>query len=438
MRRLNLSGIFTAVLCIIVLGAVRAQQVAPTNPVAPANLNQDNTPISLVSGEENFDPNQPIKGNFQISVNVTSDAGVEQDLSGVFQTDPSGSIQMKLIGMVPLKGLTPSMASDKIAALLKPYIKNPQVNVAIVSVPHSVVFFSGAVLRAGSAPVGESTSLAELLTVVGFSDNADLSHVRIIRLDPQGNRVTTTYNLLKWMKPEPGQMPDDSQNPILQDKDFIYVPMEALPGTGIVTVEGDVLKPGVVPLRTGVPMTLREVLSMAGGLDPTAARRMVSIRRYGVSKEMVVSYDKAEANDAMDNITMDPDDVVYVQKLGENQFVNLNGAFIKPGKLPYNHKETLTEAIAEAGGLTPLAKEKDGRIFRHVDGNDPTKTQIIAFNYSLIRNNKQPDVMLEPGDTVEIPTGMGPKPTMTPLELTSSLLSIALIIDRLFSRNPYY
>ena len=95
---------------------------------------------------------------------------------------------------------------------------------------------------------------------------------------------------------------------------------------------------------------------------------------------------------------------------------------------------TLTQAIAEAGGVPINAKEKNGVIFRHPINGDPTATQVIKFNYDAIRKNTQQDVRLEPGDTVEIPLGLGPRPALTPLELTQSLLSIALIVDRLF--NP--
>ena len=41
--------------------------------------------------------------------------------------------------------------------------------------------------------------------------------------------------------------------------------------------------------------------------------------------------------------------------------------------------------------------------------------------------------MLEPGDTVVIENGAGPRQPMTGLEVAQSLLSIALIVDRIFS-----
>ena len=429
---LKVVGILTTVFAACILsGPLHAQDQTKETP-------KDGSSISALSiGDSNFDPNQPIKGNFQLSVNVSSAAGPEQDLSGVFQVDPTGSVQMKLVGSVQLKGLTATQSADKIAGMLKPYIKDPKVTVSILSVPKAVVFFSGAVLRAGATAINDNTSLAELLTVVGFSDNADLSKVRIIHRNELGARSSTNLNFIRWLKPDPGQEPDEAMNPVLTDKDFVFVPLKTLPGLGNVIVEGDVLKPGVMPLRLGVPTTLREVISMSGGVSPTADRRQVSVRRLGMEREFIVDYDKLEAGDPVNNITVAPDDIVYIQKLAIDKFVNLNGAFMKSGKLPYQQPITLTQAIAEGGGLSPLAKEKEGRIYRHAYGADPTRTQIIAFDYNKMRKNKQPDIMLEPGDTIEVPIGVGPRPALDPFQITSSLLSIALLVDRLFSGRSY-
>jgi protein involved in polysaccharide export with SLBB domain len=391
--------------------------------------------ISLVGGgEASFDPNQPIKPGFQISVNTSSAAGPEKELTGVFQVDPTGSIQMQLIGLVQLRGLTPSQAQDKIAALLKPYIKEPKVVVAILSVPKPVIFLTGGVTRVGPIPVNDGTTLAELLTTIGYNENADLSKVRLTRRDEKGEKVVKEYNFIRWLKPMPGEQPDETQNPTLNDKDFVYVPLKVLPGTGVVTVEGDVTKPGIYNLRPNIPTTLRQAISAAGGLNPTADRRQVTLRRVGMDRPFVVDYDRLEAGDPVHDIVLMPDDIVYVQKFSIDQYINLNGGFVKPARVAYLKDLTLTQAIAEVGGLVPDAKPKEGRIFRHIVSGDPTKTQVIAFNYEKIRSNKEPDIRLEPGDTVEIPLGRPPV-QRDAFALAQQLLSIALLVDRLFSGN---
>lgn len=439
--RLIAVGALSAVLCAsLAVSGVRAQTPAqtpqPQQPPAQTPVQEAGT-IAIASGDSDFDPNQPIKPGFQLSVNVSSAAGPEADLTGPVAVDPTGSLQLKLVGMIDVRGLTPAQASDKIAAQLKPYVKDPKVSVTILSVPKPVVFLSGAVNRPGATPVNDSTTLVELVTIIGFTDNADLSRVRVVHRDEKGVRVAKEYNLLRWLKPNPGEPTDDATNPVLSDRDFVFVPLKNLPGTGSVSVSGDVVRPGVIPLRVGVPTTLREVLSMTGGVNPTADHQQVILRRLGVEKPMVVDYDRAEAGEAGQDVTVLPDDIVYVQKLGIDKFVNLNGAFVRPGKQPYLRTVTLTQMIAEGGGLQLGARAHEGRIFRHVGGADPTRTQVIAFNYYRIRANKEPDLMIEPGDTIEVPVGNPPRPTMDAFQLSQTLLSIALLVDRLCGGGRY-
>lgn len=425
--RMKVVGMWAAALWIgVAAGGVLAQDTSAQQ-----------TPQQQISGtlgtDTSFDPNQPIKPGFDISVTTSSEAGVETDLSGTFRVDPAGNILMKIIGPVTVKDLTPSQAADLIAGKVKSLIKNPKVSVGIVAVPRPSILISGAVLRPGSNPINTSTTLAEAVTVFGFTDNADLSRVRITRKDTGGKVTTKEYNLLHYLRPNPGASPDESQNPVLMDKDWVLVGNKALPGTGQVMVSGAVTRPGVVPLRLGVATTLREVLSLAGGPLPTADRRKIYVRTILRTEPILCDYDRAEANAPTDNIVMNPDDVVYVETLNVDRFVNINGAFIRPGKLPMTKSMTLTQAIAEAGGMAPTAKTNEAVVIRHVGGADPTKTQVIAFNYDKIRKNKEPDIMLEAGDTIDVKIGAGPRQPLSGLEIAQSLLSIALIVDRIFT-----
>jgi protein involved in polysaccharide export with SLBB domain len=429
MRKAVVGILVSMLLLSIATVGVLAQEAAPQ---------QQPGTIVVPGTDTGFDPNQPIKPGFQLSIEVKSAGTPEPDLSGAFQVDASGSIQMKLVGLVQLRGLTPPQAADKIAALLKPYIKDPTVTVTILSVPKPVVFLSGGVTRPGATQVNDGTTLAEVLTIIGFTDNADLSKVRVVHRDEAGNRTMKEYNFLRWLKPAPGERPDESQNPVVADKDMIYVPLKTLPGTGNVYVEGAVVRPGVVPIRTGQPVLLNEALALAGGLAPTADRRNITVRRMGAEHPYVLDYGKIEAGDPLHNMALRDEDIVYVRTLAEENFINMNGAFIRPGKLPYTRPFTLTQAISEAGGLQPTAKEKEGRVFRHVGGADPTKTQIIAFNYGDVRKGKQPDILLEPGDTVEIPQGFPPRPPLDPLQIGQILLNFVFIIDRLSRRGGVF
>ncbi len=401
-------------------------------PQVPVEVPQAE-PGSLTDGNNSFDPNQPLRAGFQVNISVSSTAGFEPDLSGTFTLDGSAAINNKLAGLVVLKGLTASQAADKLAGALKAYLKEPKVAISILSVPKPVILLSGGINKGGATPVNDNTTLAELLTVVGFNDNADLSKVRVISRDEADVRTTKEFNFLKWLKPLPGDKPDDTQNPILKDRDFVHVPLKILPGTGVATVEGAVIRPGIVPIRVGVPTTLRELVSLSGGVNPGADRRQVSVRRVGVERPMVVDYDKMEAGDPLHNLVVNADDIVYVQTLGPDQYINLTGAFVRAGKLPYVKQMTLTQAISEVGGIVLAAKDHEGRIFRHPGGTaDPTKTQIIGFNYRKVRQNQEPDILLEAGDTIEIQQGKPPGTEPSLLQAIQTAISLLFSFDLVF------
>lgn len=61
---------------------------------------------------------------------------------------------------------------------------------------------------------------------------------------------------------------------------------------------------------------------------------------------------------------------------------------------------SLSEAIAQAGGINREARTKEIKI-RRLKANSRER-EIIAVNYDLIRKGEQPDVMLEPEDIVEV------------------------------------
>ncbi|MGC8667462.1 MAG: SLBB domain-containing protein [Chthonomonadales bacterium] len=421
--RITVVSLLAALLLACGAGNALAQGGTQTSPPA------DQTQLALGS-EATFNPNQPIKPGFTLSITTTSAAGPESDFSGVFPVDPSGAIDMKLVGRIELRGLMPDQAADKVAALLKPFLKEPKVSLAIIAVPRPVVFLGGSVTKPGAVLINDGTTLAEVLALYGFTDNADLSDIRVYHRDEKGVRTVKDVNFLLWLKPAPGSKPDESQNPVLADRDLVYVPMKSLPAPGMVSVEGDVAKPGLVPVRVGVPTQLREVISLAGGLNPTADRHQITVRHYGADKTISVDFDKVEQGDPSANITLGPDDVVYVAKLGPDQFINLNGAFVRPGRLPYQKPMTLTQAVGEAGGLLPYAKEKQARIYRHPGGSaDPSKTEVIKFNYGDVRSGKQRDVLLQPGDTIEIPQGQ-PRPVLDPFQVTTLLVTIAVLVTR--------
>ena len=403
-------GLSAALACLSLASAGWTQE-----PQTPPG--QQPGPALTYSG---FDKNQGIKPGFVVSVAVSTAAGPETEVSGVFPVDGSGAIVLKLAGRVELAGLTPTQAGAKIAAALASFLKEPKVTLSTIAVPKPIIYLGGAISRTGSVAIEPAATLGDVLIISGYTADADLSRVRVIRLGDSG-RSEQVFDLNRWMRPAEGEVPDTSQNPTLMDKDTILVPFRTAPAIGSVEVSGDVLRPSSIPLRYGVPTRLREVISSAGGLNPTASHT-ITVRRTGSDRAFTVDYDKAESGDPQHDILINDRDTVFVARQAGELFLNVNGGFARPGRIPYRGKMTLTQAIGDAGGLLLYAKEKEGTIIRNV-GSDPSKTQPIRFNYRDIREGRVKDVQLQPGDIVEIPPGGPPAVRPDPVMWVTGIIT---------------
>lgn len=389
----------------------------------PQNNNQQppSRPMSLF-GEDQIDPNQPIKSDFVINVSVVG----EPDPSGNYTVDQAGNVSVRYAGImtpVAVKGLTPPQAEDAIKLFLKTYVKNPQVKVTIISIPRPIIFVGGAVKQPGPMIIGPDTTLVDALSRAEWTENADLTQVRITRRekadDGSEKTVPLILNFESYIKIADGKVPDEKMNPVLKDKDRIFIGFKSLPGNGVVSVTGEVGKPAIsIPLRTNPTMTVREIINLVGGTTPTANRKAITVRRPTLDRPLVIDLDKAEQGDLVNNIEIRPDDAIYVEKLEQNAFINVNGGFVKTGKFVYDKRTTLTQAVMESGGVAPFAKLNEGRIIRHPD-NDPKNTVVIQFKWKDIISGKASDIELQPGDSVWITPGT--PPTSRPFDLQSAL-----------------
>jgi len=427
----NVSRMVSKALIGGMLGALLLGSLAnsPVQAQAPDAQDKNNPKVAAMSSDEVISQTQPIKAGFVINVVVTG----ENEPSGTFQVDAAGNIAIKYDKTTaPIKviGKTPTEVTALITTYLKTYLKEPKVTVTIVGVPRPVIFIGGAVRVSGPLSIGSEVTLIDVLSRAEILENADLSRVVIYR-HPEGSDKSTvlTYNFEKYFRPAPGEMPDETQNPTLKDKDRIVVPAKNRPGQGTVSVFGEVEKTQRdIPLPPTQSLTIREAINLVGGARASANRKAVIVRRVGEDRPLVIDLDKAEQGDLVNNISLHPDDTVYVEKLENNAYVNVIGGVVKPGKLVYDKRTTLTQALSESGGLAPGAKEKEGVIFRHPDG-DAKHTQTINFNFQSISKGKAPDIELQPGDSVVIPSTIpSPRPPRDFLDILQAVSGIGYLI----------
>jgi len=219
------------------------------------------------------------------------------DLTTEARVSGDGTIIFPLLGEVALAGLSPAGAGERIAAQLKQrdFLKNPQVNVAVVQLRSRQVSVLGQVTRPGRYALDEASSrLTDVLALAGGIGPAGDETVTVMR--------TRDSRPLRLEIDVPGmyRSGDLAQNLELQDGDTIYV--QRAP---VFYIYGEVQRAGAYRLEPG--MLVMRALSLGGGLTPRGTDRAPRIHRS--MPDGTVQKLDARLTDAVR-----PDDVIYVRE----------------------------------------------------------------------------------------------------------------------------
>jgi polysaccharide export outer membrane protein len=161
----------------------------------------------------------------------------------------------------------------------------------------------------------------------------------------------------------------------------------------VVTVIGETH--GVIPVVGA--RRLLDVLSLAGGLPPTASH-VITINRPGVPEPIVVDLGSDPLHSSLGNIPILRGDTIVVSRVG---IVYVLGSFGKSGIVPLDAYAplTLTELTSISGGIEFAGRFKDLRIIRTV-GNRRT---VAVYDIKKVLDGKVPDPILQPNDIVYLP-----------------------------------
>ncbi len=199
------------------------------------------------------------------------------------------------------------------------------------------------------------------------------------------------------------QMPETAARMIekvLLDGHFLLHPRVSITiaeyATQKVSILGEVKIPGAYAINT--PRSVIDVLTLAGGLDDVADRKIVIERRgthekvpYFVSNQPDVILDSA--------VTVNPGDTLIVPKAG---IVYVMGDVARPGGYTMTNNEAQMSAlqlVARAGGTNHSAVPSGARLIRKT-GTSYTDTPLPL---SAMQKGKQPDLRLEANDIIYVP-----------------------------------
>lgn len=175
--------------------------------------------------------------------------------------------------------------------------------------------------------------------------------------------------------------------------------------------------PGIYPLEG---KTLVEMMASAGGLQPTAGRRIRITRRneYGSiplsnaiedreKKISTVEIGLASLSDNInpaEDIVLRPYDIITVERA---ELIYVSGDVTKVGGVELGERDSIgvTQAIAMAGGFTPQANRGRVRVLRPI--LDTNRRAAIEVDVKRIFEAKDGDFPLLPNDVLYVPRSAG-------------------------------
>ena len=152
----------------------------------------------------------------------------EEDLSVFTRVDAKGTVNLPLVGEVPVAGKTVSEAQHIIEAAYRDgrYLKKPQVTINIEEYAAREVSIDGKVRTPGRypLPIEANMTVLDLVTKAGgLTDTAKGTAITVTRITADGKKVVFTVDVESLMKGrERAKATDNSV--LLQAGDIVYVP----------------------------------------------------------------------------------------------------------------------------------------------------------------------------------------------------------------------
>lgn len=215
----------------------------------------------------------------------------QPDLTATVYVSDGGAIDVPLAGSIPVSGLSPVEAAERVATAYREgeYLNDPQVNIVLSGLRSQQISVVGEVVKPGRFPIDTRTSILDALAQAGGITDKGEQRAFILRRR-EGGVDRYEVDLDDLLSAGSGQVIE------LRAGDTIVVPKAQL-----FYVYGAISKPGAYALKD--EMTVIEAIAIAGGLTDRGSTRRVRIKRKvegGKSKTLNVDLeDEVRADDVI-------------------------------------------------------------------------------------------------------------------------------------------
>jgi polysaccharide biosynthesis/export protein len=221
------------------------------------------------------------------------------EVSGRFRVNAAGEITMPLIGVVPVRGLSPEQAQTLIAKKLVDgnFIKDPQVTVFVSEYASQMVYVLGEVKMPGAYPLMGSHRLLDFVSAAGGLTPNAANEAKITRTADPDHPVTLSL-----------KSGDAKDNPEMHPGDSISVEQ-----AGLVYVLGDVNRPGSFLMDRHEQITVLRALALAQGPSPTAKLSKAKLVRTTNNERTTTDLNlKKMLKGGIDDPPVQEGDILYV------------------------------------------------------------------------------------------------------------------------------
>ncbi len=270
---------------------------------------------------------------------------------------------------------------------------------------------AGFVLRPAIYELTASENLGDLLRLAGgLRFNAYVDRIHIERLVPFEERKNYEKNFLDFDLQFNTLQEIETSKFEIKNGDVIRILQVGLLPENRVTIRGNVKKPGVFELKSG--MCVKDLITEADSLDRnTFSERGTLFRLLPNLRREIIPFNPRLAllGDTQSNVELRNEDSLVIYK--ESQFfpehtVSVGGAVRNPGSYPRHDDMTVADLVVMAGGLTEGASLISWELARldttKIGALSKIKKFDVAENY-WDDHSRQP-ILLEDFDHLMVPS----------------------------------
>jgi polysaccharide biosynthesis/export protein len=331
--------------------------------------------------------------------------------SGEYTVPPDGNVVFPGVGSLQVRGLTLQGLADTLRERLSQRLRNPEVFVSLRQARPQLVFVEGQLNRPGAHPIQPGWRVADAIAAAEG-----------LKILPE----RTVATLIRGEQTMPIDLPailhrgDQRTNYLLQPGDLLSVQQKPAVRVAIL---GEVKRPGNYDLDAD--SRVMQAIAQAEGVTEFAALKRAFIDRQGT----IIPFDlyrasvQGDTRESNNPPLQDGDVIVVPQNLQRYAIV---GQVARPGyyPIPEGKPFLLSDAIAQAGGMTPRAITSTVTILR-MEGDTLSRLR-VPYQQFLKRGKLEANPPIREGDVIYLAE-------VNRLELGQILTAVSIlnIADRL-------